>query len=1147
MKPVLKKKRYLLLVLVPVFLVLIVLAPFLLSTSPALHYFTSVLNRKIPGTISVESWLVGWQEGILCQNIEYRNPEKGIRVTAPSVTTNRGLLAILMAPRNLGRVHVDSPVAELPGSAVQRFFSEGVVTADHAAKRSPAGDSPFWEDLFIELKIRNGRVNLLWTESGKSVDLTKISADSTLSAGINDFAVSFYTFDQGLVDIAGSLNLPAHEQGWLETVTLDTAVTLQALPMKDLLSIGAGKGNLPQGDGQLDADFQLKTVGTDILEISGYAELTDAAFSGGFLGEDHPYFQRFHLAVSEGSLTGRGWSFKEFDLAADTLDLQASGEKTTDTLRLTAGGNLNLPVLFDQFPRLLRVNESTLLESGLVDFSVEIAGTNPDLDVKLKVKTDTIGGIFQDQHFSWDSPLSVLFNGEKNGSSIQISALRVNTPFAWIKGSGGLPDFGLDAEVDLDRAFVDLGTLFEFDWQGGGLLELKMRNGIAEGIRGRFGVDTEMSISNFSLTRQDIPVIPLHQLSLIGNASIPDNFLGDPNGEYDFQVVLSSWLGEIFFVLNGDKFQDKPFTGFYTTDAEIELEQLDTLLESLAVLDDTREISGTMQLQAAGFTRGKATELRNFSAEVAGFSFQGNGSTVTDSQFRINIEEPLDEETPFLAIHELEVASGEQAYQRSGEGLNLIDPAAGRIILHDVVCAGESGKIHLESLVLPNWRDPSEDIQFDFSVASLDMAQVSRWSQAFGLMPEHTLLDGSAEGRFSLTDAELPAKTLEAEATVIDFGLRRRDAQYIAGDELAFSTSIQGTIPFGEAKIETLRLHSDALDLDAAGRIVVDGDIQLVELSGNMQPSLEKVGFILSSEFDTDLEMAGRPQEEIRIRYPLWGAIDANLGRIGISSSLHAESLQWKGINLQEVNLPFRFEDRRLLLDVSAILNGGKFALATNTDFTLDPPVIKSKAESRIMTGVGLDEPLVDQVLSRIHPLFGGLADTSGTIDMRLDSLWWPIGDQAKNEANFVFIIGAEDLEVEGKKPLLDILSPFGLAKEKLQLEDKEIYCIGRNGWIKCSPLRLAAGDEELLLTGRVLMDQTLEYEVEVPVTRQLVSDEEYQQLSDQAVVVIINGTTDQPTYDQEKFRTNLQELKEKAGQKPGADTGRSSAGADNG
>jgi hypothetical protein len=160
----------------------------------------------------------------------------------------------------------------------------------------------------------------------------------------------------------------------------------------------------------MKADLQIKVAGLDHIEFSGLTELSDVSLHGGFLGDDQPSFRQFHLAVEQGRWTGSEWSFKVLELVSDTLQMKVSRETAPGKMQLTGQGTINLPVLFDQIPRLLKVNESVFVETGFLDFTVDME-RSPNPSIRFKAKADTIGGIFEDQRFAWESPVSLLFNG----------------------------------------------------------------------------------------------------------------------------------------------------------------------------------------------------------------------------------------------------------------------------------------------------------------------------------------------------------------------------------------------------------------------------------------------------------------------------------------------------------------------------------------------------------------------------------------------------------------------------------------------------------------------------------------------------------------------------------------------------------------
>ncbi len=1133
MTAVLKKKRYLVFILVPVLIVLFALSPFLLSSSSALHFFVNTVNKNISGSISIESWLIGWQQGVLCQNVVYSNPDKGFTVSIPSLTSNRGLVELVLAPKNLGIIHVDSPLVELTGSSVQAFFTGGRTTGseDENTPHPSAGETPVWDQIMIEFKSRDGVVKANFVDQNITLVFNNVSVDSTLAAGIATFDIGFHALEQGFVTASGAVNLPAHEYGWLETIIAETEMKVSSLQLRDFLQAGSAINKLPQGEGIVNADFQIRAVGLDDIEINGLAELTDVKVSGGFLGEDQPTFQKVHLIVEEGKWTDHGWSAEGFELVSDTLNMKASGKFLPETTELSAHGILNLPVLFDQVPRLLRIHEATFVETGSLDFAVELNDNSPDASLKFKAKASNIGGIFQDQRFSWDSPAVLLFNGDKKGTNLQVSALRFDAPFGRAMGSGDLHSFSMDGVLDLDKAFTDIGTLFQLDLGGSGKMEFTMKSDLAENEGGTFKIDADININNFKLHQHDQSIIPLNQFSLIGSLEAPTTYVGQGNGELDIQIVLSSWLGEVFLVINGEKPEGGTFKGYYTSDSELDLGKITTLLHTFNILDSETRMAGTMQLQAAGFAGDSFFEIRDFSSEITKFVLEGHGALFNESRVTLNILQPINEDIPFLSVRELKVAQDKKGFFRNGAGLNLIDFSARNFTLYNVQLETESGTAIVDSMVIPNWLEPYNDIRSQFSI-SADLEKMTEAFQAVGLLSRDMVFSGSSQATFLLAEKDELNQEMRMSVQIEAFSMKHLEKMLVKPNDVVFSSQLQGQVPFGSMKVEELKLQSGILNLDATGKISSVDEIQLLELSGSMTPMWDKIALMAGKEFAADVKVTGQQEEQFIVKYPLWKELSESITQLAVFSSFHADTVVFNGIDYHEVALPFHFDNSKLHVELSSRIGDGKVEIVTDTDFVAEQRAVKIPGNSQVMTGVELNDLLISTLFSKIHPLFGVFAQPSGVIDVRLDSFWWPIDAKEKNEANFVVIFDAREIQFKSQSLLKDILATFGLEKEMLRLLDNEIYCISNNGQTKCSPVRLLVGDAEITVGGVVYFDGSLDYEVEVPVTKKLVSDEGFRVLEGTTVKVTVKGTTTDPYFDKSEVTTNIQKLMKKAAEK---------------
>jgi len=97
---------------------------------------------------------------------------------------------------------------------------------------------------------------------------------------------------------------------------------------------------------------------------------------------------------------------------------------------------------------------------------------------------------------------------------------------------------------------------------------------------------------------------------------------------------------------------------------------------------------------------------------------------------------------------------------------------------------------------------------------------------------------------------------------------------------------------------------------------------------------------------------------------------------------------------------------------------------------------------------------------------------------------------------------------------LKQILDMAGLADQPMSLQRSEITCNGDDGRISCTPLEILVADAKMTLTGSVGFDGSVDYLLEIPVTRNLVGREGYRFLQGTTIKVPIRGNGHQLDYD---------------------------------
>ncbi len=1124
MVPVIKKKRYVLGVLLAVVLTVVIFLPLILSSDTVLRLVVSRVNSTVPGRLSIQSWLIDWQQGVLCQGIEYADDRKGLRITIARLTSTQGLLELIFAPKNLGLVGVDSPVVEFSGSVPA---GKGLPESD--ASTSSSGDTAAWDRLVLQLQVRDGLVKTGPGDAEGELGFKGINLHSNLANGVIDFSLKFQALgEQGVVEAKGTLNLPARSRGLLETLIVNADITVDNYQFRDVLSFFAPRLNLPTGEGILNADFSVRVVGIEEIKLSGTAGMTDVRLAGGVLGEDIPSFREISLSLEETEWSKRYWAVKQLHLESDAGTLNFSGERMNKGLQLKSRGTLLIPVLFDRFPHLLRVQEATLIESGSLDFTADLSQDGPQGKLDVKARTENLGGLFHGNAFVWDNPLTATLLGEKNGLDFKIRRLHVDAPFAQAYGRGNLRSFELEASADVGAALVAIGKLFQHPWSGTGKLELEARASGGEPGEKNYTVATDLNISNFSLSRSGSVIIPRHDFSIVGSGGAPLSLLKDKKGMFDLQFALSSWLGDIFLTLNGERGEEGLIGARYSTDSSLDLAGLSSFLLAVGQLPEMPKVSGDLQVQAAGYMDQTTLEVDELSSSIQDFSFARDDFAVDDKKLSLRILQSVNDEVPSLVIHDMIVSDNREEFFNAGAGSNIIQFPDRSLFLHNISLESGAGRLQLGELIIPDWQQPLQGIRTRFAVTS-NLAELTRLLQGTTLQELGINMSGTGQLGFRAVETEEAGQEIQADLQLDDFFLSRRGADLLTKEKVSLATHLTGRITAGDFAIDEFRLSSGPLDMVAAGTLKPAEHGKILEFQGEMTPKMDRLAAVVNTAFDLNMTMQGRKKESFQARYHFGstGEKETNINRF--STSLYADRIEYKGFVFSALRMPVSLEENNLHVELSGRMNDGTLNLVSDSDFAVDPPVLQIPPASRILTGVQLGKPVVDNLLQGIHPLFGILATPTGTIDVAVDSLTWPLVKDGGNDADFVAIINTSQVSFSSTAFLQGILTGFGLDKKNLTLQESKIYCTGQNGRIACSPIRILVGGSEMVLSGSVGMDKSLDYLLQVPVTEKLVGREGYRVLEGTTVRVPIRGTSGRPSFDKKIVAAAVEDLAKQA------------------
>jgi len=1124
MVTVVKNRKYWLGALLILLVMGFTFLPFILSSPSITRMIVARINEKLPGHLSVGSWLVGWQQGFLCQDIVYEDPHWGLRIVVPRLTSTQGLAELIVTPRNLGLIAVDSPVVELELPAKGREHSSESEDSTNSTARS----TPFWEKLVLQMEVRNGLMKTaadgLHPETGfKDIDLR-----SGLAAGEVQYDLKFRPLDnRGELSLQGHLNLPTKNRVLLETLYTETDLSIRAFQIKDYLTLAAQGQFLPSGEGVISAELHIKTLGLDSFEVSGSADVTNLMLAGGGLGQDSPSFQSISLTLEGGEWSKLFWTLKQLQVRSDAGTLSCDGEYRDKKMHLTSSGNINIPVLFDQFPHLLRVQEKAFVETGSLEFTADLSLEGQKGKLDFVSRAENLGGLFNGHPFSWESPFTAILHAENDGLDVKVRRLQIESPFLRAFGQGDLSSFTLEASADLEKTLMELNRLFQHPWTGSGEVELSVKAEESD-IAGQYTVSSDLNIDHFSLSRFEKVVVPNQHFSIAGSGQVPFSLLRERTGRFDLQLALSSWLGDIFFAMNGEKETEGLTDTRYSTDTNLQLDSLARLLHAVDVVPEDTDIGGELQVQAAGYVDRDIVGIDELNGRVGSFTLATPHADFRDREIKLRIDHPFNDEIPSLVIHDLKVTENLKEFFRTGGGSNGLDLSRAGIFMHDFRMDGDFGKMTVDEFVLDDWHKPLETMKAEGSLAA-DLRRLTPLLQDTDFFPAGITLVGSGNLAFSAGRQSVAGQVVETDLQLSDFSLLKGDKQLLPDDTLTLTLLMTDQAQAAGLTIKKLALSSTPLELAADGTVHSSGQSLEIDVKGTVTPKLDMVSAMLAKAYDMNLQMKGDRSQPFVLKYGGGGSGKDIPGGVSFSSALAADSVEYRGISLREITVPVSLAEDKMQARLQGRMNDGGIDLPVNVDFSQKPAVLRIPENSRIMQDVELGKPVVEGLLREVHPIFGIVASPSGRLDVRLDTFSWPVEPQGESRAEFSVLFDVSRVKLESSVLLRAILSGFALEKEKLELRDSEVECRASEARITCSPVRILAGGSEMLLSGSVGMDGSLDYNLEVPITDKLVSPEVYQFIEGEKVSVPITGTVGKPLYDQSMVTDAIRDLVKQA------------------
>ncbi len=1165
-----KKKKLIIAAGILLLVILVARLPIFLSSGWGMNLLLSQINKRITGQLSVKECQFGWQQGMQCSDIQFKDGDQGVQLTVSQLDISQGLLALAAAPKNLGTVTVDDPMLVIaysqpsppvvptppatPTSAVSERSSATANTTPSPADQkknsrterpvaetsiAAAEIAPFWDKMSAKILVNRATVQVAIDSDPAVTFIRNGFLNADLSSETVNFEVSLETgTGEGAVTAVGIVKLPVRSKDLLSTLTTDIKLTVKDVQAEPILAMFSESQGAPRGRAGVSANLTVKTIGNTNLAVFGPLSLADVTLAGGFLGEDQPSFKMLNLELDIKHTDRDSWQFPDLQLKSDFGNLQMEAEYSLRNFMVNGKGIIDLPALVGQFPHLFRIQENTELVSGTMDFTLN-AEKNKDLfTIKADAVVDDLVGRQNKRSFSWNSPVSMSLDSSIRDNEPELKNFTIKAPFLDLQGKGNLKSFALTASADLQQAMDEIGRIIQLDWDIGGKLDLSLQS--EKKGEQRYSLNSKIDIADFSLTHKGKIILAPHQLGVTAQLRTPDKFPTTRAEAMELSFDLASWFGKVKISMDGIYRSKGQVSARYHLKSNLMLGRLTELLQRFNILDAETSLAGLMDIQTSGYLEDNRVLIRSLNSSIYDFILYQQGKLLQDREIHLYTTDPVADQDVSKAIRKFTRADSMADFFADGGGCNLFDSAAQRLVLHDLAFTSGIANLKVSRLALENWQQNTLPRVKAFTIrGNADLGQLSIFLQQVGILTDKQALAGNASLGVDLTNVTDKTGMTgrenvgKVELSLADFSITQGKDTLLDQQEIRFSSRLKGNLATGDVDFTSIMLQSDPLQLQATGKQRRTGKKPYFSLNGTVTPDLGGLLTLYKAVHPLEIQVSGRQQEKFSLYFPLTtaenpkkqGADGDKLLHLQFATQLDANAVTQSGITVSKVVLPVSMKDGLLQAALTARLNKGQIKISPKIDYNKAVPLLSLSNPEQIITNVQLDKALTNGLLKGIHPLLGSLARPSGTISARVDRFSWPLAPQGGEQADFSILFDVGKVTLKPTGALRSILDMAGLSRKPMTLKENTLTCEGKKGRITCSPLKLLVAGSEMTLSGSAGFDGSLDYMLEIPVTKNLVGKEGYRILKGTTLKVPIIGDKDKPVYDPDALSRAVSDL----------------------
>jgi len=442
-----------------------------------------------------------------------------------------------------------------------------------------------------------------------------------------------------------------------------------------------------------------------------------------------------------------------------------------------------------------------------------------------------------------------------------------------------------------------------------------------------------------------------------------------------------------------------------------------------------------------------------------------------------------------------------------------------------------SGIMTAENFILKTETTPAL-LKKGVSKTTFNLERVTTLLHSLKTLPQEQTFGGILDLSAMMDGNQTQKSSINLQADISPFTFTSGDKE-LTEDKISVAIEATADIAKQNFTITGLNLSSQPVALTGNGSMKVEGKEQVVDAKGTTKLDFKSLSETLKSFAGLQLEMDGVSEKPFNFNASTTeGKWKQTAQHAEFSSALHVDKITGYGLEIEALDLPIHLKESLAEIDLKAQVNKGELTVKPKFDFTGSSPVVTLPDNSQVLKEVGLTGEMSNDLLSKVHPLFKGVASTVGSISLNMEHLNWPMDKELQKEATFAGAFTFNDVKLQAGALLTPLLAIMKTEENEIQISNQPMTFIGENERVTCSPLEATVNTYSLILEGSIGFDQSLDYIAKIPVTRKMVSGDIYKYLEGTYISVPLTGTVSKPSVSKSFVQKALGDLVLQAGKK---------------